>query len=420
MYKEAGILNVRDFYQKKFSFPHAFDFTNRALNYYDIDNFKFLWVYANVKNNSRVLDFGCGSGSLACLKNKGCEITGIDYSEEALHFAKEINGYDFAEAIDLFAYDRYDYFDYVVSLDVFGHIPFEEKDRTIRQLKRFLKPGGTMLHGIECGNVDYAGMSREELQKFVQVDGHVGIEGKSAIIDRFKRSFNFVSGEVRHGLVESVGEVIKRHTSYAKRQWDEWLIEYLKILERNEISAFNLAAGLTQWHIENEDIPLPPDAEGFLLLKASDSPLVKQRIKVDRAPGPGCGDAVLANENIFCKGWGGVESNQHVKYRWSAGRAACFIAGCSGRSFQFEIFTGHPEVARKPVDIYFINGLNGQLIQTVTLPDHAPRQITIPVTDDPFILQVYCELTWVPALLLNSSDRRELGIGLANASLGGG
>ena len=105
MYEKVGIFDIRKFYENKCAVEKDFDFTKNIISFYDINNFKNLWIYSNVRENTKVLDFGCGSGTLSCLKNKGCEITGIDYSNKALKYAKEINNYDFIYSGDLFEYD---------------------------------------------------------------------------------------------------------------------------------------------------------------------------------------------------------------------------------------------------------------------------------------------------------------------------
>ncbi|MCF6171095.1 MAG: class I SAM-dependent methyltransferase [Bacteroidales bacterium] len=280
MYKDVGIEDIRGFYKNKFAFKHDYDFTKNPINFYHIDNFKLLWMFSNIKENTKVLDFGCGSGVLACLKRKGCEITGIDYSETALEYAKKINRYDYVLSVDIFDYDNYNYFDYIVSIDVFGHIPFEDKDKVIAQLKRFLKPGGTMLHGIECGQVDYAAMSKKELKKFIEVDGHVGIEGKPENTKRFKKSFKHVSAEVRFDVVNSVNEFIKQNDSYGNTDWGNELITYLKNLTEREAFAFNVASGITQISIENRNMRSSQNTGGFLFLKASDNKLEHRNMEI--------------------------------------------------------------------------------------------------------------------------------------------
>ena len=99
--------------------------------------------------NSRVLDFGCGTGYLVLPLSKelhhethGCDIA--QYALSALkNYAREKN-----IKINLKAAGEYklpysdNYFDAIVSADVFGHVPFPEK--TINELYRVLKPNGIL------------------------------------------------------------------------------------------------------------------------------------------------------------------------------------------------------------------------------------------------------------------------------------
>ena len=108
----------------------------RALDRFDIRFAPTMWVYDNVRAGSTVLDLGCGAGMLALLKRKGVVLTGVDVSPECV-LASRRNGYDLALTAKLshlpFA-DRS--FDYVVSLDVLGHVGFEEKDAVLGTVPR--------------------------------------------------------------------------------------------------------------------------------------------------------------------------------------------------------------------------------------------------------------------------------------------
>lgn len=275
MYKEAGVNDVRKFYDDKFVSNYNYDCSSVFMASYNINYSKFLWIYRNVKPHSNVLDFGCGSGTLSILKQKGCHLTGIDFSKKALEIAKNVNGYDSVFCGDIKDYNGpKEYFDCIVSLDVFGHIPFEDKDATIQVLKKYLKRDGVMVHGIECGNVDYGKMTREQLKEFVDVDGHVGVEDKLSNINRFKKYFNYVEGDVRFCIENSVDEYIKQADSYG-RDFDEYLISYLKGMNEEEKLAFNVANGLVQMRMEQFKVDLPNDLGGFLYLRASDVSLKK-------------------------------------------------------------------------------------------------------------------------------------------------
>ena len=177
----AGITDVAEFYRQRFFTGGVLD--ARYFNAIDRFQMKFartMWVYDNVRRGSTVLDLGCGEGFLALLKRKDCYLAGVDLSPELVKLASD-NGYDsvsVARVTDLPFPSHC--FDYVVSLDLLGHVGFEEKNATLAEIKRVLRPDGVTMHGIECLNrelhQDYEAMSPETLAQFVNVDGHIGLE----------------------------------------------------------------------------------------------------------------------------------------------------------------------------------------------------------------------------------------------------
>src|SRR6185369_5604777 len=128
LFKWAGIDNVPAFYCERFytgGILHAGFFD--ALSRFDINLARTMWIYDNVRRGSSVLDLGCGEGVLALLKRKDVTLFGVDISPELLTLARR-NGYDEVYASELTALPFSDRsFDYVVSLDVLGHISFSDK-----------------------------------------------------------------------------------------------------------------------------------------------------------------------------------------------------------------------------------------------------------------------------------------------------
>src|SRR2546423_4807274 len=151
LYTRAGIGDVAEFYRDKFVSTAVLDHRYfKALDRFDLRFARTMWVYDNVRSNSAVLDLGCGAGMLALLKRKGVELTGVDLSDECVAAARR-NGYDESVRANLDALPFADgAFDYVVSLDVLGHIPAEQKDAVLAEIKRILRrDGGVTMHGIE-------------------------------------------------------------------------------------------------------------------------------------------------------------------------------------------------------------------------------------------------------------------------------
>ena len=153
LYQFAGIDDLAEFYRLRYASGELLDADHfDAVNRFDIRWSRTMWIYDNVRGGSSVLDIGCGAGLLAPLKRKGCTVTGIDISSDCAAVAVR-NGYNSASAGNLLALPFADHsFDYVVSLDVMGHIEFDQKDKVLAEIKRVLKPDGVTLHGVECMN----------------------------------------------------------------------------------------------------------------------------------------------------------------------------------------------------------------------------------------------------------------------------
>ncbi|MBI5675436.1 MAG: class I SAM-dependent methyltransferase [Nitrospirae bacterium] len=420
MYKRAGITDIKKFYEEKFATDARFDVSGIPLWNYNINFAKYFWIYRNVKPNSRVLDFGCGSGTLAVLKSKGCKITGIDYSKKALEIAKKVNNYDSVFCGSIFEFDQPPkYFDYIVSLDVFGHIPFEEKDAVIQELKKYLKDEGVMLHGIECGNVNYDEMTGDELKAFVEVDGHVGIENKARNINRFKKFFQHTDGEVRFNIENSADEYIKQSEEY-KSRIDPNLTNYLKSLSAGEKIAFDIANGLVQIKMEELKHPSPDSSAGslgFMYLRASGLPL--------REPVYRCTDKQLPepltplhDPRLFCRGWHAIEKADNSYFRWGANDSLIRLTKLN-KDLRLKIFSAFPDIKKEHVTVFFINEDTGRLIYKTVLKSNNEYAIFLKTSNlEKLNLSIFVDTTWKPALYNpETGDWRTLGIGIREISL---
>lgn len=276
LYKRAGVEDLSEFYRTKFVSDEVLDARYfSALDRFDMRFARTMWVYDNVRAGSIVLDLGCGAGMLALLKRKGVTLAGVDLSREGA-LASRRNGYDFTCAAELtrlpFADDS---FDYAVSLDVLGHVGFEEKDAVLSEIRRVLRPGGVTLHGIECtdrlAQKSYDEMTDEELRRFVAVDGHVGLEEEHEHAARFRRFFREVAWEPRYALCLSSDEFIKQRDEYGL-PFESDFVEYLRGLSHAERRAFDMAMGYVFGKVSDLDVRLPRSGL-YVFLKASDAPL---------------------------------------------------------------------------------------------------------------------------------------------------
>src|SRR5213079_1108599 len=115
--------------------------------------------------------------------------------------------------------------------DVLGHIPAEQKEAVLAEIKRVLRPDGVTMHGIECtdpaGRRRYEEMPPAELRRFIAIDGHVGLEQEEEHAARFRRFFAHVAWEPRYALCLSSEEFIKQRDEYGL-PFESDFVEYLR------------------------------------------------------------------------------------------------------------------------------------------------------------------------------------------------
>jgi ubiquinone/menaquinone biosynthesis C-methylase UbiE len=110
----------------------------------------------NLRGNERVLDFGCGTGTLALMIKKscpGCSVTGIDVDPQVLGIAREKSrgaGVDFAEYDGITLPFADGSFDKVVTSFVLHHLTTSQKAVALKEIHRVLRKGGE-LHVLDFG-----------------------------------------------------------------------------------------------------------------------------------------------------------------------------------------------------------------------------------------------------------------------------
>lgn len=110
-----------------------------------------LFAQANIQAGHRILDIGCGTGSLVVeLKRRYPEanLTGLDPDARALAIARrKADQSGVTVQFDQGFSDQLPYpsgsFDRVLSSFMFHHLPEGEKEKTLREVLRVLKPGGS-------------------------------------------------------------------------------------------------------------------------------------------------------------------------------------------------------------------------------------------------------------------------------------
>lgn len=117
-----------------------------------------LMKQAGIERGHRVLDLGCGTGTLALLiksHHPKADVFGLDADPKVLEVARakavkaRLNvRFDHGMAFDLPYADAS--FDRVISSLLFHHLARENKERTLREISRVLRPKG-MLHVADWG-----------------------------------------------------------------------------------------------------------------------------------------------------------------------------------------------------------------------------------------------------------------------------
>lgn len=148
----------------------------------------------------KVLEVGCGSGTFGGrIKHAFPEVRlyGVDMSAACIELSRR-NGFDEAVVCDAVQGLPYadETFDFIYTMDYFGHIEFRSKNAMIAELYRVTKPGGWGFHGIETGFIDYLGCNpkdpEDRIRKYVYMEGHIGVEPLEDIVARFEPYFDIV------------------------------------------------------------------------------------------------------------------------------------------------------------------------------------------------------------------------------------
>ncbi len=432
LYERAGITDLAEFYRTKFVSDEVLDARYfKPLDRFDIRFARTMWVYDNVRAGSSVLELGCGAGMLALLKRKGITLTGVDLSKECAVAARR-NGYDATFAAPLSQLPFADAsFDYVVSLDVLGHVTEEDKDAVLAEIKRVLRPGGVTLHGIECtdraSQKSYDEMDAEELRRFIAVDGHVGLEEEQEHAARFEKLFAHVAWEPRYALCLSSEEFLKQADHYGLGFEDDFL-DYLRGLSFKERRAFDMAMGYVFSKVSDLNIRLPRSGL-YVFLKASDAELGSfyNEHRDRRALFSSIQDS--AEAKIIC-----LDRNSSVRFddgwfepnmlppvaRWMGRQARVNFRASELSEIALDLTTHIPELGTRPLRIeVFLNKDKlcafslchyGWLELRVAVPENLERE-----SNGQFELELRADRTWKPRPVTGETrDDRELSIAVCN------
>ncbi len=215
--KKYTMDNEIEFYSEKFTqtmLDHRRrGFSDRLYYYLTLSNYKnrFFDKMLNSKNKSKILDLGCGGGN-PLVARKGV-VVGVDLSASALKNSKNIYNHVIRAEITNLPFKN-NTFDFIVSMDVLGHISKLKKNIMVNEIRRCLRVNGTTIHYIEADSKDplinKARKEKDLYEKyFINQDGHIGLETISQIDNRFRTVFSDAQ-VTRAYLVAPIGEYSKR------------------------------------------------------------------------------------------------------------------------------------------------------------------------------------------------------------------
>ena len=180
----------------------------------------------NIKPNQKVLDIGCGWGSLAIdiAKSNNCEVTGITLSENQLNYcvkkAKKLN-LENQVTFKLIDYRQLDEkFDRIVSVGMFEHVGRKFYKNFFKKIDNLLNDDGvSLVHTI--GSVNPPRDPHPWITKYIFPGGYT--PSLSEVVTPVEKA----------GLIVSDIEVLKLHYSHTLRHWKENCI-------KNKIQIINM------------------------------------------------------------------------------------------------------------------------------------------------------------------------------------
>ena len=188
----------------------------------------------NLKPNQRVLDIGCGWGTLALdiAKKTQCEVVGITLSENQLEYAKqkakEMNLENQVE-FRLADYRQLDEkFDRVVSVGMFEHVGRKFYNKYFRKVYDFLNEDGVaLIHTI--GSINPPRGPQPWITKYIFPGGYTP-------------SLSEVSLPIENsGLIISDLEVLRTHYAHTLRNWkDRFMSKKGEVLEMFDEKFFRM------------------------------------------------------------------------------------------------------------------------------------------------------------------------------------
>ena len=188
----------------------------------------------NIQPNHKVLDIGCGWGSLAIdiAKSTNCEVTGITLSKNQFDYcrkrAKELN-LENQVTFKLVDYrELNEKFDRIVSIGMFEHVGRKFYKKFFKQIDKLLKNNGvSLIHTI--GSVNPPRDPHPWITKYIFPGGYT--PSLSEVTTPIEKA----------GLIVTDIEILRLHYSHTLRHWKENCIKNkVKIIEMFDEKFFRM------------------------------------------------------------------------------------------------------------------------------------------------------------------------------------
>ena len=198
-------------------------FKNKNISLEDAQNDKIQHIIKklNIQPNQKVLDIGCGWGSLAIdiARSTNCEVTGITLSENQYAFClkkvKELNLENQVKFKLMDYRELNEKFDRIVSVGMFEHVGRKFYKKFFKQIEKLLTGSGiSLIHTI--GSVNPPRDPHPWVTKYIFPGGYT--PSLSEVTTPIEKA----------GLVVSDVEVLKLHYSYTLKHWKENCIKNKK------------------------------------------------------------------------------------------------------------------------------------------------------------------------------------------------
>tara|TARA_B100001540_G_C15744512_1_gene613879 strand:- start:106 stop:1290 length:1185 start_codon:yes stop_codon:yes gene_type:complete len=198
---------------------------NDSIDQAQINKINHIIKKLNLKKNQKVLDIGCGWGSLAIeiAKQSQCEVVGITLSENQLNYCKENakkNNLENQVQFKLLDYrEMKEKFDRVVSVGMFEHVGRKFYKRFFNKVSELLNENGlALIHTI--GSINSPRDPHPWITKYIFPGGYTPSLSEVALPIE------------KSGLIISDLEVLRMHYAHTLRHWkDRFLGNRDKVLE---------------------------------------------------------------------------------------------------------------------------------------------------------------------------------------------